>query len=449
MSRFPEALSGTLTSPAEITIIADSPAGTMTFHAPSQQEPVRCAQSTPTTIAGATAYLSETYLALGSEKLHTAEDMQRTAEASLQKNQHYLRILATLMPEEAALFEIPKSGITPSHVLFGRLAIAEQLPTAKTLETAASSSSSSISYYPKGRPRAYERSLPLEADKLDLTAHHHALVTIGNQPYYLEFTSPDEIMAGRVLEAIADLPDTQISKTLGLKQLGIWEVMSEAERRLFVPGNDSTERFPARAIKAAQDFLRYLQGHSIVQYRVGDYRILSTDITMALAEEPRTDPVPSGTAQLFPSGTPVETLAYRPVIESGSEAHVTEADLAQIRETLRLVETTGDGRLAHDLASRVLCTIIGREKTRALSIVLAESNASETVEAVKARIEQLLIRSLGEHGFKTAKKSLTIGSGTGYKRVRVNRDGGRFDGLRVEKKTGERVTDRWQAGPLL
>ncbi len=179
-----------------------------------------------------TTQLARLVLAMG-EGRFTAREIHDATGLPYMHLRYAMPRIGEVMPDEVAYFD-EGEGPDNRHLALGYCAVAWRRPT--TEETAIYKAS--VDSDKESTVERYKQEiLAMDGAKIDLTAHDHARIWVGDDevPFYLPLDSPDAIVAARVLSELSEKFDGRNKDYLDKRTTTTtsWRSMPIAERSLF------------------------------------------------------------------------------------------------------------------------------------------------------------------------------------------------------------------------
>ncbi|HUB93485.1 MAG TPA: hypothetical protein VMB52_03195 [Verrucomicrobiae bacterium] len=235
----------------------------------------------------------------------------------------------------------------------------------------------------------------IDKGKVDLITADHALITIGENRFYMPLETDEAILAARVIDALRNNGGRGVQLADITK--AVWRGMTIGERRLFVSEPMDAFNNEGRIQEAVLGILRRLTNQLLITHERTDERfdVMSDRLRIGFSNNVLD-------VQKFSSA--------RPVLPPGQEIVITPApdDLAMAQRTLEVLDT--EGSLDQYEAIEILhfvTTVVGK---RALAEVLKaqgkEATYVVTMIAIRTMIE-LKLRS----GYDDALTKRTVAGG--------------------------------------
>lgn|GEM_PF-4037235 len=250
----------------------------------------------------------------------------------------------------------------------------------------------------------------LDSGKQEYSDYDHAVITIGGNQFYLATDRANTILAARILEYIANLPEKMESVSDKNIIYNVWHAMTTRERLMFIPSGKEERMFGStdRQIdKVIRPFAIHIMSQLMSPLLVtrltsgGSYK-LNNKVQIAFQREPPPEGEHAGDLiPIFPPGTPRElVLAVNHPIP---ELAFRQAD-AILNDVLPSAPS-----LAQREAIPLLTLITNSDVKRAIRERLRTTRDSRHLEDVQEAVLWLIRISLRD-GFEDAHRERWIGS---------------------------------------
>lgn len=285
--------------------------------------------------------------------------------------------------------------------------------------------------------RAREKELALDAEKIDLTAHDHAIVNAKGKGYYLPLDEPGTILAARVIEAVVALHRETNYAQAGEVARKLWSAMPTTERRLFTDTDKFIYGAPGNILnKDVYAILEGLLGRMLITQRGGsrsDYFLRDSEASIAFYEEPLTGEK-GGYQELFMVYPKTSELALK---------NVPPEDAAKANSLVGIVVgNTVNPVVDHVTAIQMLQTLVDPTIKRAMTVALRRAGSDMSVGKALHTLHGHVRRVLGYERYYIAWGDLQVGGSKARRGIR--QIGGALPGSRTNAVLGERREDvRW------
>lgn len=319
-------------------------------------------------------------------------------------------VLSALMPAE--LFRFTGKLGNPATLVLGEMSVVSAKASQSEI-TAYKERIAELEKIKNMRDRAELEAI--DSAKLDFTTYSHAILTVRQSRFLLEFESPMAILAARVFSHIAEHNPDAVN-THGLANAA-WEQMPLAERSLFVDPKTPDRIYGANGnvlIKRCEEIIK-LAGDGrmeLTRRRDPTRAFVSTkNVSIELQEVPLSE----ADSSLYPVYPPNTSRDYidRRLEGLGEQPAISTEDYAVAQHCIdRYVNARGLVQANHEEAIKILTLIMDRAGKQALTTLIEQNPGRRTPVQALARLHAITKSSLGYYRYQQAFRQRTIAGST-------------------------------------
>jgi hypothetical protein len=254
--------------------------------------------------------------------------------------------------------------------------------------------------------RAKEAVLAADKEKINLTEYDHAVISFGGRSFYLLLDDPGMILAGRVIDTIAELREAHKSMRIrtGTLTTALWERMPVAERVLYTDNEVVAygSKFPSKILgKSIEGLLENLTGKMGITRRGGrgdEYVLPRGGMELDFDRDPFPDSDSLKLTLIFPQAS---ELVLKTMPAEDIARAIELADMA-MRDPQRV-------RLNDEAAIALLDDVTSPYIKRALVIALRRSGTDMPVGIALHNLHRIVQHNMGYIKHSVAWGNRTIG----------------------------------------